>query len=77
MHSDGKADVGTALIIYNSIRHYEIGKNGKDFLHATSVVVEAWNSYITISTIYSLPKHIIKSEQYIPFLKSQVIVSSL
>jgi len=70
MHPDGKAQGGTAIIIRSSIKHYEIDKHQRDFLQATSVMMETWNGCITISAIYSPPKHIIKSEQYIKFLKT-------
>jgi len=70
MHPDGKAHGGTAIIIRSSIKHYEIDKHQRDFLQATSVMMETWNGCITISAVYSPPKHTIKSEQYIKFLKT-------
>jgi hypothetical protein len=61
IYFDGKAfDGGTTLIIRSSIRHYEIGKYQREFLQATSIVVEDWNGYITTSAVYSIPKHAIK-----------------
>jgi len=61
---------GIALIIRSSIKYYEINKHQRDFLQATSVIIEAWNGCIIISTVYSQSKHVIKSEQYITFLKT-------
>jgi len=52
MHPDDKAHGGTAIIIKSSIKHYEIDKYQKDFLQATSVMMEAWNGCITISAVY-------------------------
>jgi len=69
MHPDGKAHGGTALIIRSSIKHYEIDKHQKDFLQVTNVMIETWNGCITISEVYSPPKHVIRSEQYINFLE--------
>jgi len=61
MHPDIKAHGGTALIIGSDIKYYEIGKFQREFLQATSIVVEDRNSYITISAIYSpKSKHAIK-----------------
>jgi len=70
MHPDGKAHRGTAIIIRSSIKHYEIDKHQRDFLQATSVMMETWNGCITIFAVYSPPKHVIKSEQYIKFLET-------
>jgi len=70
MHSDGKVHGGTALIIRSSIKHYEIAKHHRDFLQVTSVMIETWNGCITISAVYSPPKHVIKSEQYINFFET-------
>jgi len=67
MHPDGEAHGSTALIIRSDIKHYEISKYQREFLQATSIVVEAWNGSITISTIYSSPKYAIKREHYIIF----------
>ena len=62
MHPDGKAHGGTAVIIKSNIRHHEADKYKEEYIQATSVVVEDWAGYITISAIYSPPKHSIKSE---------------
>jgi len=70
MHPDGKAYGGIAFI-RSSIKHYEIDKHQRDFLQATSAMIEIWNGCITISAVYSLPKHVIKSEQYINFLSNR------
>jgi len=73
MHSHDKAHTGTTFIIRNDINHYEIDKFQKEFLQATSIMIEDWNSCITISTIYVLPKYSIKKEQYITFFKTSYI----
>jgi hypothetical protein len=48
--------------IRSNVKHYGIDKYQREFLQPISIVVEDW---ITISVIYSPPKHLIKNEQYI------------
>jgi len=67
MHLDGKAHGGTILIIRNNIKHYEIGKFRREFLQATSIIVEDWNDCITISVTVET---YIRKEQYIIFFKT-------
>jgi len=70
-HSDNKAH-GGFLILRSSIR-YEIGKYQREFLQAANIVIEDWKAYIIISAMYSLSKYIMKSEEYMIFLKTLVI----
>jgi len=49
MHPDGKAYGEIALIIKSDIKHYEIGKFQKEFLHANSIVVEDHKMAILLS----------------------------
>jgi len=51
MHPHDKG--GTVLIIRSSIKHYEIDKHQRDFLQATSIMIETWNGCITISAVHS------------------------
>jgi len=46
----------------NYIKYYKIDKCEKEFLQATSIVVEDQNDCITISATYSLLKHTIKKK---------------
>jgi hypothetical protein len=66
MHPDSKAYGSTALIIRSDVKHYEINKYQREFLQAISIVIE--DGSITISAVYSPPKHAIKREHYIPNL---------
>jgi len=68
MHPNGKAHEETVLVIRGDIKDYEISKFQREFLQATSIVIEDQNICITISAIYSPPKHAIKKEQYIKLL---------
>jgi len=63
MHSDDKTYGGTVLIIRSSIRSYEIGKSQRELLQRTEAI-EDWNVCITISAVYSPPKHAIKKNIY-------------
>jgi len=60
------------LIIKSDIvKHYEIGKFQREFLQAASIMVKNQNGCtITISALYSPPKHTIKKKQYIGFFKT-------
>lgn len=69
-HPDGTAHGGSAIIIRNSIKHYEIQKYEKEYLQATSLVVEDWAGPIAISALYSPPKHSITKTQYLEYYKS-------
>jgi hypothetical protein len=53
-----EAHEGIALIIRSGNKHYEISKYQREFLQATSI--QDRNSSITISTVYSSPKHATK-----------------
>lgn len=69
MHPDGTAHGGSAILIKSKIRHHETRPYREDYFQATMVVVEDWMGPITISAVYSLPKHTIKLEQYMTFFK--------
>lgn len=66
-HPDKKAHGGTAIIIRNNIKHHEREKYEYEYLQATSVNIVTHTGPITISAIYSPPKHNIKKEQYLHF----------
>lgn len=69
-HPDGTAHGGTAIIIKNNIKHYELQKFQKEHIQATSVVVEDWIGSLTISALYSPPKHSITKAQYLEYFKT-------
>lgn len=66
-HPDGKAHGGTAIIVRAAIKHHEINKYSTEHLQATSIVIEDWSGPITISSIYTPPKHSVKQNQYQAF----------
>jgi predicted nucleotidyltransferase len=67
MYRDYKDHGETALIMRNDIRHYEIGKYQREFLQATSIMIEEWSQWLHYYLSYALPKHVIKKEHYIIF----------
>lgn len=69
-HPDGTAHGGTAVIIKSSIKHYVNEGYKEEYIQSTSITVEDWLGPITIASIYSPPKHMIKQEQYTCFFKT-------
>jgi len=55
-HPDGTAHAGTAVIIKQTISHYELPKY-EDFLQATSIRVRTLPYELTVSAVYSPPKY--------------------
>lgn len=66
-HPDGTAHGGAAIIIRSSLKHHEIDKHYKDYLQATSIVVEDWRGPIVFSAVYCPPKHRIKKREFEEF----------
>ena len=70
LHPDGSAHGGTAVIIKNKISHFEATHYCTNEIQATNIVVEDTKGYITMSAVYSPPKHNIKKDTYIAFFKT-------
>lgn len=66
-HPDGTAHGGTAVIIKSKIKHHEGTKYNKDYIQATSIVVEDWVGPINITAVYCPPKHSIALGQFEDF----------
>jgi len=76
-HPSGKARGGLAIIVKNSIKHYEHYKINKNHIQATSIVIEEWNGPLTIAAIYCPPKYNNKKEhfeEYFNILGSKFLV---
>lgn len=69
-HPSGKAHGGTAIIIKNTISHYEYTQHKKDFLQATSIILNNNNGPLTISAVYCPPKHRIARQQFEDFFNT-------
>lgn len=75
-HPDNTAHGGSAVLIKNTIKHYELPKFQQDHLQASSVVVEDWAGPITLSSVYCPPRHAITSvmfENYFNILGNKFI----
>jgi len=60
-HLDGTAHAGTAVIIKETICHYELPKYD-DFLQATSIRVRTLPYELTVTAVYSPPKYNLKRD---------------
>jgi exonuclease III len=54
---------GAAIIINNSIKHLQLNSYSKNFLQATSVLIEDSVGLLTISAVYLPPRYTEKQEQ--------------
>lgn len=70
MHPDRKAHGGSAILIKNNIRHHLANSYCNEKFQATNVVIEDWSRPLTISAVYSPPKHNIKQEDYEEYFKT-------
>lgn len=69
-HPDGRAHGGSAIIVNEKIRHFEIEKFETDYLQATNIVIKEINgTSITISAAYCPPRHKITEAQYLEYFK--------
>ncbi|CAH2086980.1 unnamed protein product [Euphydryas editha] len=62
MHLDCTTLGGSAIIIKSNIKHYETEPFRTPKIQATSVVVEDWRGHLTVTALYSPPKHVIKKK---------------
>lgn len=69
-HPDDRADEGTVIVIKTSVKHRIMNNFMKDYLQAGIVKINTSLGLITISSIYCLPKHIIKQEQFHEYFKT-------
>lgn len=63
-HPSNNARGGSAILIKRTIDHYEDDKISLDVFQATTVTCKINNSFISFTSVYSPPRHNIKSEQY-------------
>ena len=63
-HPDGTAHGGTAILIKETIEHYELLKYEEDSIQATSVKVKGFPYEITITAVYPPPRHNLKKEYF-------------
>ena len=63
-HPSEKTHGCTGIIIKSSIKHYELPSFQKDYLQATSLVIEDRHGTITTSAVYCPPRHSIAKENF-------------
>jgi hypothetical protein len=69
-HPEGKAHGGTAVIIKNSIKYYELKKYETQHLQATSIALENWQGPLTIAAVYCPPRPTISKAQFEDFYRT-------
>jgi len=69
-HPSNRAHGGTAVIIKESIKHYELDKHPQEHLQATSVHINDGNNDLTISAIYCPPRHKVDDKKFIEFFQT-------
>jgi len=52
-HFDGIAHAGTAILVKQTIQHYELSQYAPDLLQATSICVRTFPFEMTVSAVYS------------------------
>ena len=66
-HPDNRAHGGSAIIIRNNIAHHKLNKFSTNYIQATSVQLENNNQPLTITSVYSPPRHKIDKTMYKDF----------
>lgn len=69
IHPENTAKGGSAVIIKENIQHYEEAKYDTEEIQATAVSIKTRNYSIVVAGIYCPPKHSLKKENYLEFLK--------
>jgi exonuclease III len=69
-HQDGTAHGGTAILIKESIQHYELLKYQEESIQATSIKVKGFPYEITVAAVYCPPKYKLKKEQFQTFFQT-------
>jgi hypothetical protein len=68
-HPEGTAHGGSAILIKESIQHYELFKYQEGSIQATSIKVRGYPYEITVAAVYFPPKHNLKKEQFQTFFQ--------
>jgi len=69
-HPDKKAHGGTAVIIRQNLKHHLGTSYSTEHIQATSIVLEDYMGEITVTAVYSPPKHNIKTLDYEHFFNT-------
>jgi len=69
-HPSNRAHGGTAVIIKETIKHYELDKHPQEHLQATSVHINDGKDGLTLSAIYFPPSHKVDDKKFIEFFQT-------
>jgi hypothetical protein len=69
-HASNRAHGETAVMIKETIKHYELDKHLQEHLQATSVHINDGNNDLTISVIYYPPRHKVDDKKFIDLFKT-------
>lgn len=69
LHPSDKARGGTAIIIKESIKHFELEKQSLLYLQATNVSVDDGNNDLTVTAIYCPPQGGVAEIKFIDFFR--------
>ena len=64
IHPVNCARGGSAVIVRSSIKHHEDVETSSDMFQTTSVIIETDNFPLCLTSLYSPPRHSIKTEDY-------------
>lgn len=67
-HPDGSAHAGSAVIIRKAINHYSMQPYVTVKIQSAIIKLQAFPWPLTIAAIYSPPRHIISTDEYLEFL---------
>lgn len=70
VHPDDSARGGSAVLVKDCINHHEASKFVTSEIQATSVKIQSRTYEVTVSSLYSPPRHNIKKDFYKQFLQS-------
>lgn len=69
-HPGNVAHGGSAILIKNLIAHYELPKYQFNYLQATSIVIEDRTGPLTVSALYSPPRHNVICQDFTDFFNT-------
>jgi len=69
-HPYGNAHADTAVLVKQTISHYEIPKYEEDLLQATFIRVRTLPYELTVIAVYSTPKNTLKKDHYALFFST-------
>lgn len=70
IHPDNKARGGSAVIVRSNIEHHEENKISTEEFQATTIAVKTTTGLLSVTAIYSPPRHNIKADQYKMLIES-------